>query len=126
MTLFPENRSRYFASKNFSRMTPLVSTKKYPGRAMPLNCPTASAFRTSYARMVLESGSASRGKLDLAPVGEVLQDFLAVIADRRHFESLLFESCFRVLQLDQLPFAVGSPVGGTKEEKNGAVWLPSA
>ena len=46
ITLFPESRSRYFASKNFSRMTPLVSMKKYPGRAMPLYWPTASVFRT--------------------------------------------------------------------------------
>jgi hypothetical protein len=37
---------RYFASKNFSRMMPFVSMKKNPGRAMPLNCPTASVFKT--------------------------------------------------------------------------------
>ncbi len=60
-------------------------------------------------------------KLDLAAVGEVLQYFLAVIADCRQFDPLLFKSCFRVLQLDQLPFAVGSPVGRAKKEKNGAV-----
>ena len=71
--------------------------------------------------MVLESGSASRGKFDLLPVGERLQYFHAVVADGRQFDSLLFKSCFGVLQLDQLPFAVRSPVGGTKEKQNGAV-----
>jgi hypothetical protein len=61
-------------------------------------------------------------KLDLATVGEILQYFLAVIADCRQFDPLLFKSCFCVLQLDQLPFAVGSPVGRAEKQKNGAVW----
>ena len=56
-----------------------------------------------------------QGKLDLAPASEVLQYFLGVIADGRQFDPLFFKSCFRVLQLDQLPFAVGSPVGGAEE-----------
>src|SRR5713226_1013239 len=60
-------------------------------------------------------------KLDLAPVREGLQYFLAVIADGRYFDPLVFKSCFRVLQLDQLPLAVGSPVGRTEKEKNRAV-----
>ena len=32
--------------KTSPRMIPLVSMKKYPGLAMPLNCPTASVFST--------------------------------------------------------------------------------
>jgi len=60
-------------------------------------------------------------KLNLSPVREVLQDCLAVIADGRQFDPLFFKSCFRVLQLDQLPLAVGSPVGGTEKKENCAV-----
>ncbi len=54
-------------------------------------------------------------KFDLAAVGEGLQYFLAVIADGRQFDPLFLESCFCVLQLDQLRFAVGSPIGGTEK-----------
>ena len=67
-------------------------------------------------------GIGEQGKLNLAPVSEVLQYFLAVIADCRQLDPLLVKSCFRVLQLDQLRFAVGSPVGRTKKKENGAVW----
>src|SRR4029077_14413541 len=45
-------------------------------------------------------------KFDIAAVSEGLQYLHAVIADRGHFNSLLFKSRFCVLQLDQLPFAV--------------------
>ena len=61
-------------------------------------------------------------ELDLATVSEVLQYFLAIITDGRQFDSLFFKSRFRVLQLDQLPFAVRSPVGRAEKEKNGAIW----
>ena len=39
-------RSRYFASKNFSRIVPVLSMKKYPGRAKPFCIPVASSFST--------------------------------------------------------------------------------
>ena len=55
------------------------------------------------------------------PVGKKFQDCFRVVADRRQLDSLLFESWNCTLQLDQLPFAEGSPVGRAEEEKNGAV-----
>src|SRR5260370_937639 len=58
---------------------------------------------------------------DLVPASEVFQDFFRVIADGRQLDPLLLESRDGALQLDQLPFAEGSPVRGTEKEKNGAV-----
>lgn len=52
------------------------------------------------------------------PFREVFQNSLGIVADRSKFDPLFLESRFRVLQLDQLPFAVGSPIGRTEEEKN--------
>jgi hypothetical protein len=54
-------------------------------------------------------------------VGKKLQNLLRVIADGRKLNSLLLESLNGTLQLDQLPFAERSPVGGTEEEKYRAV-----
>jgi len=59
--------------------------------------------------------------LNLVPVSKKFQDFFRVIANGRELDSLLFKSRERALQLDQLPFAEGSPVCGTEKEKNGAV-----
>ena len=50
------------------------------------------------------------------PVSKIFQDFFRVIADGRQLDPLLFESRDCALQLDQLPFAEGSPVGRTEEE----------
>jgi len=52
------------------------------------------------------------------PVGKKFQDFLRVVADDRELDALLFESRNGALQLDQLPFAEGSPVGGTEKQKD--------
>src|SRR5260370_36571137 len=57
---------------------------------------------------------------DIVPVSKILQDFFRVIADGRELDPLLFESRNGALQLDQLPCAEGSPVGGTQKKKNGA------
>jgi hypothetical protein len=54
-------------------------------------------------------------------VRKKLQNFLRVVADCRKFDALLLESLNGTLQLDQLPFAERSPVGGTEEEKYRAV-----
>ena len=54
-------------------------------------------------------------------IGEEFQNFFRVIADGGQLKALLFESRDGALQLDQLPFAEGSPVRGTEEEENGAV-----
>ena len=50
----------------------------------------------------------------------MFQDFFRVIADGCELKPLLLESWDCGLQLDQLPFAEWSPVGGAEEEKNGA------
>ena len=50
-------------------------------------------------------------KIDLAAVREILKYFQAVVTDRRQLDTLALESLFRILQLDQLAFAVRSPVG---------------
>jgi hypothetical protein len=61
------------------------------------------------------------GKLDFVPLGEVLEDSLAIVANRGQLKSLRFKSLFRVLQLHELRFAEGSPVGGTEEKEDSAV-----
>jgi hypothetical protein len=48
--------------------------------------------------------------VNLVAVGEKFQNLFGIVADGRQFDSLLFESRNRALQLDQLPFAEGSPV----------------
>jgi hypothetical protein len=50
------------------------------------------------------------------PVGEKLQDFFRVITDGSQFDPLFLEARGCILQLDQLPFAERSPVGGAEEE----------
>ena len=95
--------------------------KKYPGRAMPLNWPTASRVQNLIGPNRFGIRVGKQGKFNLAAVREIFQDLFAVVADRREFDPLLLESCFGALQLDQLPFAVGSPIGGTEEEENRAV-----
>jgi len=50
----------------------------------------------------------------------MFQDFLRVITDGRKLETLLFEFRNCALQLDQLPFTEGSPVGGPEKKKNSA------
>jgi hypothetical protein len=50
------------------------------------------------------------------PVRKKFEDFFGVIADGRQLDPLLFESRDGALQLNQLPFAEGSPIGGTEKE----------
>jgi hypothetical protein len=66
-------------------------------------------------------GVGQKRKVDFVPVGEVLEDRLTVITDGRDRDSVLFESLFGILQLDELRFAEGSPIGGTEEKKNRTV-----
>ena len=54
----------------------------------------------------------------MVPIAEVLEDRLTVIADGCDFDATCFEPLFRVLQLDQLRFAEGSPIGRTEEKQN--------
>src|SRR5271155_2918147 len=60
-------------------------------------------------------------KVDSVALGEILQDGRTIVADRRQVKALRFESLFCALQLHELRFAEGSPVGRTEEEKNSAV-----
>jgi hypothetical protein len=60
-------------------------------------------------------------KLDLVPLGEILQDRRAIVADSGQFESLRFKSLLRVLQLHELRFAEGSPIGRAEEKKDRAL-----
>ena len=66
-------------------------------------------------------GVGEQGKIDFATIPEVFQYGFVVIADRRQFDSLLLKPCFGVLELNQLPFAVRSPIRGTEEEENRSV-----
>jgi hypothetical protein len=56
-----------------------------------------------------------QGIFDFVVVGEEFQDLFVVIADGGELDALLFKSGLRGLQLDQLPFAEGSPIGRTEE-----------
>jgi hypothetical protein len=66
-------------------------------------------------------GVREQWKINPLPLREVFQDRLGIVADRSKFDPLFLESRFRILQLDQLPFAVGSPISRTEEEKNCAL-----
>jgi hypothetical protein len=66
-------------------------------------------------------GVREKRKVDFVPVGEVLEDRLTVITDGGDRDSVLLESLFGILQLDELRFAEGSPIGGTEEKKNRSV-----
>ncbi len=55
------------------------------------------------------------------PISEVLQDGPTIVANRGQFKSLRLKSLFCVLQLHELRFAEGSPVGRTEEEENSAL-----
>jgi hypothetical protein len=52
------------------------------------------------------------------PISELLQDGPTIVANRGQFKSLRL---FCVLQLHELRFAEGSPVGRTEEEENSAL-----
>ncbi len=55
------------------------------------------------------------------PVAEKFQDVGGVVADGSKLDALLLKSRNRILQLDQLPFAKRSPIGGAEKQENGAV-----
>ncbi len=66
-------------------------------------------------------GVGKEWEFDFVPRSKVLEDCRAVIADGCQFDSLFFKSLFRILQLHELRFAEGSPVGGPEEEQNRTV-----
>ena len=68
----------------------------------------------------LRIGVGEQREIDMLSAREVFQYRFGIVADRSQLNALSFKSGFSALQLDQLPFAVGSPVCRTEEEKNGA------
>ena len=58
---------------------------------------------------------------NIAPLREIRQHRLAVIADRRQPEAILPKRLLALFQLDQLAFTVRSPVRGPVENENGPV-----
>ena len=67
-------------------------------------------------------GIGKQREVDLLPVGEILQDLRAVVTDGGEPDPLFLKFCFGGFQLNQLPFAVGSPVCRTKKQQDGAFW----
>ena len=63
-------------------------------------------------------GISQQREIDFVPLGEVLQDGWAIVANGRQLQSLRFKSLLRVLQLHELRFAEGSPISGTEEKQN--------
>ena len=60
----------------------------------------------------------------MVAIGKKFKDFLTVVTDGGEFDGLLFKSRDGALQLDQLAFAKGSPIGRAKEKKNSSVSTP--
>jgi hypothetical protein len=57
-------------------------------------------------------------KGDARPIGETPENRRAVVTDRGETEPSLLNFAKILLQLDQLDFAVRSPVGGAKEDQH--------
>jgi hypothetical protein len=97
---------------------PLRVDKEEPRTRHPEELP--NGFRVQYLIIPndLRLGIGEQRNIDFLPIRKIFQDLYAVVADPYDFESLLLESSFCVLQLDQLPFAVWSPIGGTEEEND--------
>src|SRR5260370_32492413 len=58
---------------------------------------------------------------NMLPVREVLQDRLTVVADGSEPDSTLSKLRLGIAQLDQLLFAVGSPIGRAEEQEDDAI-----
>jgi hypothetical protein len=52
---------------------------------------------------------------------EILQDRRTVVANRSQLQPLRFKSLLRGLQLRELRFAEGSPIGGAEEQEHRTV-----
>jgi hypothetical protein len=59
-------------------------------------------------------------------IGKVFDDRFTVIAERGQLDALLLKSGDRGLQLNQLPFAVRSPIGGTKNQQRRSFRSPQS
>jgi len=58
------------------------------------------------------------------PPGEVLQDSRTIVADGGQLQSLRLKSLLCALQLHELRFAEGSPIGGAKKKKEDSALRP--
>src|SRR5260221_2918228 len=61
-------------------------------------------------------------KVYAMPLGEIFQDGWTIIADWRQLKCLRLKSLICRLQMHELRFAEGSPVGGAEEQDYGALW----
>ncbi len=55
------------------------------------------------------------------PLGEVLQNSWTIVANRSQLKSLRLKSLSCVLQLHELRFTEGSPIGRTEEKEDSAL-----
>ena len=93
--------------RTYPRITPLCIDEEVPGRAMPFKSTDDKRIQNPIASETFFDYDGRTWGIGFAGSrGEVFQDLLSVITDGRQFDSLLFESCFGALQLNQLPFAV--------------------
>jgi hypothetical protein len=60
-------------------------------------------------------------EINVVSPGEVLQDCVAVVAYGGDSDAGFGKSLFGALQLNQLRFAKGSPIGRSKEQKNSSL-----
>ena len=73
--------------------------------------------------MILESGSASIGKV-IPPIGERLENLYAIVAYRCHFQAGLFELSLFCLQFRELCFTPRSPVRRAYKKQHQAFRAP--
>jgi hypothetical protein len=70
----------------------------------------------------LRIGISQQRKVDFVPLGKIREDRWTIVAYCSQIKPLLFEPIFGVLQLHELRFAEGSPIGGSKEKENRPFW----
>src|ERR1700757_2497592 len=70
----------------------------------------------------LRIGISQNRKFDFVPLAKIHEDRWTIVAYCSQIEPLLLEPFFGVLQLHELRFAEGSPIGGTKEKENCSFW----
>jgi len=69
----------------------------------------------------LRIGISQQRKFDFVPLGKIREDRWTIVAYCSQMKPLLFEPIFGVLQLHELRFAEGSPIGGAKKQKDSAL-----
>jgi len=85
--------------------------KEIPGPRHAFKLPSGFGVQHLICLDRLGVGVGKQREINLEAVREMLEDFHAIVADRRQCDPLLLESRASTLQLDQLAFTVRSPVG---------------